>query len=125
MSVRIAPFWFTPKAQDRTPPARFKIRPLSEAQLLELMDTCRVDERLQRALPTNKTWAEAARLAVMEFTDAYAKDDTTKLEWPRDWDMVPWYIQLQIGVKVYRVATSLDAPGDDDTSNEGDVRKNS
>jgi len=110
--LRLTPYWYTPQGQDDPQaPARFKLKPLTQSQVLELLDTCNmVGERL---VPTNKTWVHAYKLSVIDFDNVLDREGG-RLTYPIDLEAVPWVMQLQIGVEVYTKAQTLTGKTNED-----------
>lgn len=111
----IAPFWYKPDGQEgESQPAEFRIRPLTQPDLLDVESTYGDDGR-----PTSLSWLRACDLGVIEVRNLYDEQNRKAL-WPQCRPRVPRAWLLQLGAKV--VMATL---GHVEDEPEGDPEKNS
>lgn len=100
LSPPLAPFMFTP--DERHPEVRFRLKPLTQPQVVEL-DT----------MPGLSEHPET-RVAMLVRAGEMALDGGRKIEgmkiegrdaeWPRDRDSIPWDLLFKAGARVYKDA---------------------
>lgn len=110
ITPQIAPFWFTPENQEGDDKIRFKLKPLTQPQLVELFDT------FNGTQPTTRTWYRAGEMGL---NGGQAIENLTiggrQAQWPRDKDVIPHALVVACGVELCMQAWALDG---------GDAEKN-
>lgn len=111
---KLTPFWFTPGGQDEKDAAEFKLRPLTEPQVMELFATY-ADGR-----PSEQTWYRAGEMGIVELRNLTIEGKPAR--WPQHRAVIPHRWVSACGVHLCIEAWGRG--GEDDEGVEG-LEKNS
>lgn len=107
---KLTPFWYTPEGQDEDP-AEFKLRPLTQPQIVELFETFRDNH------PTGVTWYRAGEMAIVDIRNL-SDSEGRAVSWPKHKAHIPYSWISSCGAKIY-----VESMGLTDESDEG-IEKN-
>jgi hypothetical protein len=107
LAPSLTPFWHTVrKAVESEPEIRFKLKPLTQPQIIELQSTYEdagldVDTNAPRKRPTNITWYRAGCLGMDGAGEIEGITVNGKpAEWLRHRQLIPYDLLVQAGVKL-------------------------
>ena len=102
IAPKLTPYWFTPEDQEGESPARFKLRPLTQPQIVDVMD------RFVGGKPTMGAWYAAGEISIIEVDNLTINGEPAK--WPKDKAHVPWVLVTQCGIEAFSAAQKADDP---------------
>lgn len=107
---KLTPFWFTPDGQDENDAVEFKLRPLTEPQVMDLFATYGPEGR-----PTESTWYRAGEMGIVEVRNLTI--DGKPARWPQHRNVIPYKWVSSCGVNL-----CIEAWGRDQKESEDDVQ---
>ncbi len=106
--TNLAPFWHAPDGQEEETKAEFKLRPLTQPQLVELFAT------YENGAPCGRTYYRAGEIGILDMRGITVNGKPAR--WPFHKDVIPYPLVYACGLKLFVDAYSLDTESEDSPS---------
>lgn len=104
---KLTPFWYTPETQEQEGEVEFRLRPLTQAQLVELDEMQGPDKPIALVLKPTTMYA-AARMAVVGIRGV-VDGEGNELKWTEDVaEAMPRHLMVQAGWRLLEQARGRD-----------------
>lgn len=99
----LAPFWYTPKEAEGDEPVRFRLKPLTQPQVVEVLGSI-------RGKATASDWYRAGEMGLNGAGQIEGLTINGKpASWPRDRDLIPYEYIVACGAHLFTEAMAADS----------------